>query len=148
MEMNTRIQVEHSVTEMVTGIDIVKERIKIAAGLPLSYRQEDIKFNGVAIECRLNAEDPENDFRPCPGLIRSIYHRGTGDPDRQCRLFRLGSPALLRLNVWQAHRLGANLGGSHQSGQGSLGGSSLKGSRPIRLPSAGVGERFLLSVGS
>jgi len=76
MEMNTRIQVEHPVTEMVTGIDIVKEQIKIAAGLPLSYRQEDIKFNGVAIECRLNAEDPENDFRPCPGLIREYLPPG------------------------------------------------------------------------
>ena len=76
MEMNTRIQVEHPVTEMVTGIDIVKEQIKIGAGLPLSYRQEDIKFNGVAIECRLNAEDPENDFRPCPGLIREYLPPG------------------------------------------------------------------------
>jgi len=69
MEMNTRVQVEHPVTEMVTGTDIVKEQIRIAAGLPISFRQEDIILQGHAIECRINAEDPENDFRPGPGKI-------------------------------------------------------------------------------
>lgn len=69
IEMNTRIQVEHPVTEMVTGIDIVKEQIRIAAGLPLHYTQEDIKINGCAMECRINAEDAENDFRPSPGTV-------------------------------------------------------------------------------
>jgi acetyl-CoA carboxylase biotin carboxylase subunit len=69
MEMNTRVQVEHAVTEMVTGIDIVKEQIKIAAGEKLSYAQEDIKLNGWAIECRINAEDPYHDFRPSPGRV-------------------------------------------------------------------------------
>lgn len=72
MEMNTRIQVEHTVTEMVTGIDIVKEQIKIAAGLSLSYRQSDIKINGHSIECRINAEDPDT-FIPSPGTI-TAYH--------------------------------------------------------------------------
>ncbi len=67
IEMNTRIQVEHPVTEMVTGIDLVREQIRIAAGLKLSFKQSDIKLNGHAIECRINAEDPKNDFRPCPG---------------------------------------------------------------------------------
>lgn len=70
MEMNTRIQVEHPVTEMVTGIDLVKEQIKIASGLPLSYRQSDIRIHGHSIECRINAEDPET-FMPSPGTITS-----------------------------------------------------------------------------
>lgn len=69
MEMNTRIQVEHPVTEMVTGVDIVKEQINIAYGKKLSYSQEDIKINGHSIECRINAEDPSRNFAPCPGLI-------------------------------------------------------------------------------
>ncbi len=72
MEMNTRIQVEHPITEMVTGIDIVKEQIKIAAGEPLSFKQDDIKINGHSIECRINAECPEK-FTPSPGLI-TAYH--------------------------------------------------------------------------
>lgn len=69
IEMNTRVQVEHPITEMVTGIDIVKEQIRIAAGEKLTYRQEDVKINGWAIECRINAEDPLNDFRPAPGTV-------------------------------------------------------------------------------
>ncbi|MBL7073190.1 MAG: acetyl-CoA carboxylase biotin carboxylase subunit [Candidatus Omnitrophica bacterium] len=72
MEMNTRIQVEHPVTEMVTGIDLIKEQIKVASGEKLSFQQEDVKFTGCAIECRINAEDPEHDFRPCPGKISAI----------------------------------------------------------------------------
>jgi acetyl-CoA carboxylase biotin carboxylase subunit len=72
MEMNTRIQVEHPVTEMVTGIDLVKEQIRIAAGEPLGYTQDDIELNGHAIECRINAENPQNGFTPCPGLV-SFY---------------------------------------------------------------------------
>lgn len=72
MEMNTRIQVEHPITEMITGIDLVKEQIKIAAGEPLNYTQDDIKIKGHAIECRVNAEDPEHDFRPCPGKIEEL----------------------------------------------------------------------------
>ncbi|HHV16083.1 MAG TPA: acetyl-CoA carboxylase biotin carboxylase subunit [Gelria sp.] len=69
IEMNTRIQVEHPVTEMVTGVDIVKEQIRIAAGLPLRYSQEEIIINGCAMECRINAEDGENGFRPSPGTV-------------------------------------------------------------------------------
>lgn len=72
IEMNTRIQVEHPVTEMVTGIDIVKEQIKIAAGARLNFTQDDIRLNGWAMECRINAEDPANDFRPCPGGV-AVY---------------------------------------------------------------------------
>lgn len=69
MEMNTRIQVEHPVTEMITGVDLVKEQIRIAAGEELSMRQEDIRFHGWSIECRINAEDPNNNFLPSPGTI-------------------------------------------------------------------------------
>jgi len=69
LEMNTRVQVEHPVTESVTGIDIVKEQIRIARGRPLQYKQEDIKINGAAIECRINAEDPFNNFMPSTGVI-------------------------------------------------------------------------------
>lgn len=69
IEMNTRIQVEHPTTEMITGIDIVKEQVRIASGEPLAIRQEDIRPYGWAVECRINAEDPENRFVPCPGTI-------------------------------------------------------------------------------
>jgi len=72
MEMNTRIQVEHPVTEMITGVDLVREQIRSAAGIPLRYKQEDIQFRGHAIECRINAEDPFK-FTPCPGKI-TAYH--------------------------------------------------------------------------
>ncbi len=72
MEMNTRIQVEHPVTEMVTGIDIVKEQIRIASGEKLKIKQENVFLKGAAIECRINAEDPENNFLPCPGKIESL----------------------------------------------------------------------------
>ncbi len=76
MEMNTRIQVEHPVTEWVTGIDLVKEQIRIASGKKLSYRQEDVRLLGHAIECRINAENPEKGFRPSPGTITDMYLPG------------------------------------------------------------------------
>lgn len=72
MEMNTRIQVEHGVTELITGIDIVEWQLRIACNEALGFKQEDIKFNGHAIECRINSEDPENNFRPSPGLISKL----------------------------------------------------------------------------
>jgi acetyl-CoA carboxylase biotin carboxylase subunit len=75
IEMNTRIQVEHPVTEMVTGIDLIKEQIRIAAGEPLGFTQDDVKLNGHAIECRINAEDPET-FMPSPGKITTFHPPG------------------------------------------------------------------------
>ncbi|RBM41326.1 acetyl-CoA carboxylase biotin carboxylase subunit [Vibrio tarriae] len=75
IEMNTRIQVEHPVTEMITGVDLIKEQLRIAAGQPLSFKQEDIKIRGHAIECRINAEDPER-FLPCPGKIERFHAAG------------------------------------------------------------------------
>lgn len=76
MEMNTRIQVEHPVTEWVTGIDLVKEQIRIAAGEPLSWTQDQVSINGHAIECRINAENPSKNFRPSPGTITDMYLPG------------------------------------------------------------------------
>ncbi|MPQ43903.1 acetyl-CoA carboxylase biotin carboxylase subunit [Clostridium tarantellae] len=76
MEMNTRIQVEHPITEMITGIDIVKEQIKIAAGIPLDFDQSDLVINGHSIECRINAEDPFKNFMPCPGIIKEVNFPG------------------------------------------------------------------------
>ncbi len=75
IEMNTRLQVEHPVTEAITGIDLVREQIRIAAGLPLSFRQEDIVFEGHAIECRINAENPKT-FAPSPGLVTDFHAPG------------------------------------------------------------------------
>ena len=76
MEMNTRIQVEHPVTEMVSGIDLIKEQIRVAAGEPLSVTQDQVEIKGHAIECRINAENPEKHFMPCPGLIRTVHLPG------------------------------------------------------------------------
>ena len=76
LEVNARVQVEHPVTEMVTGMDIVKEQIRITSGLPLSIKQEEVRMNGSAIECRINAEDPLNDFVPSPGKLKGYHSPG------------------------------------------------------------------------
>ena len=76
MEMNTRIQVEHGITEERTGIDIVKEQIRIAAREKLKIKQKDVVFNGHVIECRINAENPDKNFRPCPGKITGLILPG------------------------------------------------------------------------
>lgn len=76
MEMNTRIQVEHPVSELVSGVDLIREQINVAAGLPLSVKQEDICFRGHALECRINAEDPLHNFMPCPGTVEKFYLPG------------------------------------------------------------------------
>ena len=95
MEMNTRVQVEHPVTEMVSGIDIIKEQIRIAAGEKLSFSQRDIKISGHAIECRINAEDPERGFMPCPGTIENIHFPG-------------GNGIRLDTHVYQGYKLSPN----------------------------------------
>src|SRR5690606_11273587 len=88
LEVNTRVQVEHPVTEMITGIDIVKEQIRVASGERLSVSQDVVRINGHAIECRINAEDPYRSLAPHPGLLESInVHEsecgsGAEDPDR------------------------------------------------------------------
>jgi acetyl-CoA carboxylase biotin carboxylase subunit len=76
IEMNTRIQVEHPVTEMVTGIDLIKAQIRMAAGEPLTIKQDEVTLSGWAIECRINAEDPTNGFSPCPGRIHVFHEPG------------------------------------------------------------------------
>ena len=76
IEMNTRIQVEHPVTEMVTGIDLIKEQIRVASGEKLKFNQEDVQMHGASIECRINAEDPDNNFMPSPGKIESLIFPG------------------------------------------------------------------------
>ncbi len=95
IEMNTRLQVEHTITEMITGLDLVIEQIRIAAGAPLSLRQEDVRFNGHAIECRINAENPHT-FRPSPGTITHFHPPGgLGVRVRFRRLCRLHDSTLL-----------------------------------------------------
>jgi acetyl-CoA carboxylase biotin carboxylase subunit len=76
LEVNTRIQVEHPITELVTGIDLIKEQIKVTAGIKLKYKQDDIKIKGSAIECRINAEDSERNFLPCPGKVEVFNQPG------------------------------------------------------------------------
>jgi acetyl-CoA carboxylase biotin carboxylase subunit len=76
MEMNTRLQVEHPVTEMVTGIDLVKWQIRVAAGMPIPFAQSEIKLRGHAIECRINAENPQENFRPCAGKVSLLHVPG------------------------------------------------------------------------
>jgi acetyl-CoA carboxylase biotin carboxylase subunit len=76
IEVNARIQVEHPVTEAITGIDLIKSQIRVAAGLPLPFKQEDIHPHGAAIECRINAEDPAKNFQPCPGKITQLFAPG------------------------------------------------------------------------
>jgi acetyl-CoA carboxylase biotin carboxylase subunit len=86
IEMNTRLQIEHTISEMITGIDLVREQIRVAAGLPLSYRQDEITFNGHAIECRINAENPET-FLPSPGKIVGYHPPGGLDVRVDSALF-------------------------------------------------------------
>ena len=110
IEMNTRIQVEHGITELVTGIDIVKEQISIASGEELSFSQEEVEIRGHAIECRINAEDPLNDFMPSPGKIRK-YRSPGGFGVRIDSGVRMGyiipphyDPMIAKLMVWGRNR--------------------------------------------
>jgi pyruvate carboxylase subunit A len=110
LEVNARVQVEHPVTEMVTGIDIVKEQIRIASGLELSVRQEDVMISGSAIECRINAEDPLNGFIPTPGKVKA-YHPPGGPGVRvdsgvygSCPIPPYYDPMIAKLIVWGKDR--------------------------------------------
>jgi acetyl-CoA/propionyl-CoA carboxylase biotin carboxyl carrier protein len=110
LEMNTRIQVEHTVTELVTGIDLVREQILIAAGEPTSLRQEDLDFRGHAIECRINAEDPSNGFLPAPGVL-TRYREPAGPGVRVdsgvvegSEISGLYDPMVAKLCVWDTDR--------------------------------------------
>jgi pyruvate carboxylase subunit A len=110
LEVNARVQVEHPVTEMVTGVDIVKEQLRIASGFPLSLEQGDVRINGWAMECRINAEDPLNDFMPMPGKIKS-YHAPGGIGIRvdsgvytSCAIPPFYDPMISKLIVWGRDR--------------------------------------------
>ena len=106
LEMNTRVQVEHTITEEVTGVDIVKEMIRLAAGRPLSLRQEEVDVSGYAIECRINAEDPFRDFSPSSGKITSYYSPGgfgvriDGNAYRGYVMMPYYDSLLAKLTVW------------------------------------------------
>ncbi|MEI8204131.1 MAG: acetyl-CoA carboxylase biotin carboxylase subunit [Bacteroidota bacterium] len=110
LEMNTRVQVEHPVTEMVTGIDIVREQILIAAGNPLSFKQEDVKQNGHSIECRVYAEDPENNFMPSPGKM-TYYKEPIGEGiridtgiEKATTIESFFDPMISKLIIWGTDR--------------------------------------------
>jgi acetyl-CoA/propionyl-CoA carboxylase biotin carboxyl carrier protein len=110
LEMNTRVQVEHCVTEMVTGIDIVREQIKIAAGEPLAYTQEDVVVRGHAIECRINAEDASKNFAPAPGRVGSYrepagpFVRVDSGAEEGYEVLPLYDPMIAKLIVWDVDR--------------------------------------------
>jgi acetyl-CoA/propionyl-CoA carboxylase, biotin carboxylase, biotin carboxyl carrier protein len=110
LEMNTRVQVEHCVTEMVTGIDIVREQVKIAAGEPLAYSQEDVVLRGHAIECRINAEDAAKNFAPAPGTVGSYrepagpFVRVDSGAEEGYEVLPLYDPMIAKLIVWDVDR--------------------------------------------
>ena len=107
LEMNTRVQVEHCVTEMTTGIDIVREQIRIAAGEPLSVAQDEVELRGHAIECRINAEDAAKNFAPAPGTDHALPRAvRAGRARRLRRAVGLGDHAALRPDGREADRLG------------------------------------------
>jgi acetyl-CoA/propionyl-CoA carboxylase, biotin carboxylase, biotin carboxyl carrier protein len=110
LEMNTRVQVEHCVTEMVTGIDIVREQVKIAAGEPLSYGQDEVELRGHAIECRINAEDASKNFAPAPGKVGSYvepagpFVRVDSGAEEGYEVLPLYDPMIAKLIVWDVDR--------------------------------------------
>ena len=110
LEMNTRVQVEHCVTEMVTGIDIVREQVKIAAGEPLAYGQEDVEIRGHAIECRINAEDASKRFAPAPGRVGAYrepagpFVRVDSGAQEGYEVLPLYDPMIAKLIVWDVDR--------------------------------------------
>ena len=130
--MNTRVQVEHCVTEAVTGVDIVREQILIAAGEPLSFGQDDIRWHGHAIECRINAEDASKNFAPAPGTI-AHYREPSGPGVRVDSgvLGGLGDHAAVRPDGGQADRLGRRPRDARRGGwRGRWRSSRSRASRP------------------
>ena len=149
LEMNTRVQVEHCVTEMVTGIDIVKEGIRVAAGEPLSITQDDVVLRGHAIECRINAEDASKNFAPAPGRISS-YREPSGPGVRVDSGVMAGSevspmydPMVSKLIVWDGDREQATRRMVRALGEYEIG--ELKTLLPFHTrfckPSSGPGRR-------
>ena len=121
LEMNTRIQVEHTVTEMTTGIDLLKEQIRLAWGEELGYSQSDVEVNGHAIECRINAEDPDNGLTPSPGQIEAyLPPGGNWHPCGWLPLSRLHCPTLLRFLSRKINRPRQRPSGSSCTGCGGL----------------------------
>jgi acetyl-CoA carboxylase, biotin carboxylase subunit len=110
LEMNTRLQVEHPVTELITGLDLVREMVRVAEGEPLGYRQEDVTARGAAIECRIYAEDPSNGFLPSPGTIESLVVpagpgvRDDGGAYPGCTISSFYDPLISKLSVWAPTR--------------------------------------------
>ena len=108
LEVNTRLQVEHPVTEWLTGRDLVRDQIRIAAGEPLGFTQDDVVFRGHAIECRIAAEDPYNNYLPSLGRIDFVQEPlGPGVRVDSVHLLRHRDPVLLRPDAREAHRAGA-----------------------------------------
>jgi acetyl-CoA/propionyl-CoA carboxylase, biotin carboxylase, biotin carboxyl carrier protein len=128
LEMNTRVQVEHCVTEMVTGIDIVREQLKIAAGEPLAYTQEDVVLRGHAIECRINAEDASKNFAPAPGTVGSYrepagpFVRVDSGAEAGYEVLPLYDPMIAKLIVWDVDREASTLRMLRALGEFEVGG--------------------------
>ena len=149
MEMNTRIQVEHPVTEWVTGLDLIKEQIRIASGEALSVSQKDIRISGHAIECRINAENPDKNFRPSPGRIESLYLPGGCGVRMDTAVYSgYTIPPLLRFHDRQAHRPRQRPEGGHCQDDQRPGGSDRGGHRHQRGLSLPDPERAGLSGGT
>ena len=109
IEVNARIQVEHPVTEMISGVDLIKEQIRVAAGEPLSFSQEDVKCTGHAIECRINAENPDKNFMPSPGTITKLYAPGGLGVRFDSHVYGgYAVPSALRFDDCKADRSSAN----------------------------------------
>jgi acetyl-CoA carboxylase biotin carboxylase subunit len=150
MEMNTRIQVEHPVTEMITGLDLIAQQIRIAQGDALTFNQEQVQLRGHAIECRINAEDPSHNFRPFPWAHQRLSAtRRHGGADGFPRIHRLRNPPLLRLAGGQTHCLGTRSRYRHRQDEARPAGICHYGAiHHHSLSSTGAGEPSVSRRGS